>query len=265
MSVVAVARAGGRTAPCRATMHAASTLRSGRALARQSVSSPRSASGCQHRLAYGVDRHFSCPPPLPAQILAFCCSLDYCSAFRVSPCSFATISRGVLAGRNNPNQIGYSAFAIPASSVVGTSGSADDRFDALVARLAPYPLLLLDNGYGLRRAFDAACRLAGLRPNIRLETRSPHTLLALAESKHGVAIIATTFRAHRYNLKIVRIVYRSRPLREPLAILWDKRRPLPRYATAFCQMWAEHVRAVFPITGPTIPKAGTAPKQAKGR
>ena len=134
-----------------------------------------------------------------------------------------------------------------------------------VGRLAPYPLLLLDSGYGLRRAFDAVCRLAGIRPNIRLESRSPHTLLVLAEAQHGVAIIASTFRAHRYNLKIVRIVYRGQPLREPLAVLWDKRRPLPRYATAFCQMWAEHVRAVFPITRPTEAMAGATPKQAKGR
>jgi DNA-binding transcriptional LysR family regulator len=145
------------------------------------------------------------------------------------------------------------------SMMLGSRGTIE------VARLALFPLLLLDSGYGLRRAFDAACRLAGLRPNIRLETRSPHTLLALAEAQHGVAIIASTFRAHRYNLKIIRIVYRGRPLREPLAVLWDKRRPLPRYATAFCQMWAEHVRAIFPITRPTEPTAGAAKKRAKGR
>lgn len=137
------------------------------------------------------------------------------------------------------------------SVMVGGHGAIE------VARLAPYPLLLLDSGYGLRRAFDAACRLAGLTPNIRLETRSPHTLLALAEAKHGVAIIASTFRADRYNLQIAPIVYRGQPLREPLAVLWDKRRPLPRYAKAFCQMWAEHVRAVFPITRPTRLMAGT--------
>jgi DNA-binding transcriptional LysR family regulator len=134
-----------------------------------------------------------------------------------------------------------------------------------VARLAPFPLLLLDSGYGLRRAFDAACRIAGVRPSIRLETRSPHTLLALAEAQHGVAVIASTFRAHRYTLKIVPIVYRGQPLREPLAVLWDKRRPLPGYATAFCQMWAEHVRAIFPITRPSEPKAATVRKKAKGR
>jgi DNA-binding transcriptional LysR family regulator len=134
-----------------------------------------------------------------------------------------------------------------------------------VARLAPYPLLLLNSGYGLRRAFDAACRLAGLTPNIRLETRSPHTLLALAEARHGMAIIASTFQAKRYNLKIVPITFRGGRLREPLAVLWDKRRPLPRYATAFCQMWAEHVRDVFPITRPTITMAGPMRKKSKRR
>ena len=131
-----------------------------------------------------------------------------------------------------------------------------------VGRLAPHPLLLLDGGFGLRRAFDAAFRLAGLKPKIRFESRSPHTLLALAEAGHGVAIAASTFRTHRYDLKIVRVTYRGRPLREPLAVLWDKRRPLPRYATAFCEMWAKHVREVFPITRPTAPESGTTVKRA---
>jgi len=134
-----------------------------------------------------------------------------------------------------------------------------------VGRLAPYPLLLLDGGYGLRRAFDAACRLAGLKPNIRLQSRSPHTLLALAEAGHGVAIVASTFRTHHYDLKIVRLTYRGRPLREPLAVLWDKRRPLPRYATAFCQMWAEHVREVFPITRPSESRFNTKKRPASQR
>jgi DNA-binding transcriptional LysR family regulator len=132
-----------------------------------------------------------------------------------------------------------------------------------VGRLAPCRLLLLDSGFGLRRAFDAACRLAGLRPNILLESGGPHTLLALAEAAHGIAIIASTFRTHRYDLKIVRLTYRGRPLREPLAVLWDKRRPLPRYATAFCEMWAEHVRQVFPITRPSEPEPDAGSKRAR--
>jgi DNA-binding transcriptional LysR family regulator len=117
-----------------------------------------------------------------------------------------------------------------------------------IGDLAQHPLLLLDPGFVFRRIFDAACRLAGLRPNIRLESRTPHTLLALAERGHGVAIIPSQLRTDRYELRIVGLTFRGRRLREPLAILWDKRRPLPRYATAFCEMLAAYMRKVFPIT-----------------
>ena len=74
---------------------------------------------------------------------------------------------------------------------------------------------------------------------------------------HGVAIVPSAVRIDRYALRIARVTYRGKPLREPLAIFWDKRRPLPRYATAFCAMLAEHVREVFPISRPSEPKDGT--------
>ena len=46
------------------------------------------------------------------------------------------------------------------------------------------------------------------------------------------------------------MTHQGKPLRQPLAIFWEKRRALPRYATAFCKMFAEHVSDVFPITRP---------------
>lgn len=120
-----------------------------------------------------------------------------------------------------------------------------------IARLAPYPLLLLDTSYVFRRHFDAACRLAGLKPNIAHESRTPHTLLAMAESGHGVAIIPSALRTDRRPLRIAAVTYRGKPLRELSTMYWDKRRPLPRYATAFCQMLPEYMREVFPISRPT--------------
>jgi DNA-binding transcriptional LysR family regulator len=129
-----------------------------------------------------------------------------------------------------------------------------------IDRLASYPLLLMDSEFVVRRTFDAACRLARLKPNILLESRAPHTLLALAEAGLGVAIVPSALQVHRYELQIVAVTYRGRPLREPLAILWDKRRPRTRYAADFCEMLAEHVRVVFPITRPSEPKT-----DAKGR
>jgi LysR family nitrogen assimilation transcriptional regulator len=127
-----------------------------------------------------------------------------------------------------------------------------------IGRLAPYPLLLLDGSFVFRRNFDAACRLAGFTPNIRFESRGPHTLLAMAERGHGVAVIPSALRTDRHALRIIGLTYRGDPLREPLALFWDKRRPLPRYATGFCEMLARHMREVFPITRPH--KLGMAPK-----
>jgi DNA-binding transcriptional LysR family regulator len=109
----------------------------------------------------------------------------------------------------------------------------------------------MDSGFGFRRAFDAASRMAGLKPTIVFESRNPHTLLALAEAGHGVAIVPSQLQCHRYQLRIVGLTYRGRSLREPLTISWDKRRPLPRFATDYCGMLAAHMRDIFPISRPT--------------
>jgi DNA-binding transcriptional LysR family regulator len=134
-----------------------------------------------------------------------------------------------------------------------------------IGKLAAQPLLLLDPEFVVRRTFDAACRLAGLQPNIRFASRAPHTLLALAEAGHGVAVIPSQLRCDRYLLRIVRITSRGRPLREPLAMLWDRRRPLPRYAAAYCEMLSEYVREVFPITRPSETKGGARNRPSRRR
>jgi LysR family nitrogen assimilation transcriptional regulator len=122
-----------------------------------------------------------------------------------------------------------------------------------VADLAGLPLLLLDGGFGFRRAFDAASRMAGLKPTVLFESRNPHTLLALAEAGHGVAIIPSQLQCRRYALRVVGLTHRRRVLQEPLTISWDKRRSLPRFATDYCTMLAAHMRETFPITRATEP------------
>jgi DNA-binding transcriptional LysR family regulator len=117
-----------------------------------------------------------------------------------------------------------------------------------IGRLASYPLLLLDTGYSVRKMFDAACRLAEIEPKIMLESRAPHTLLALAEAGQGVAIIPSILTTDRYTLRIVRVAHRRKPLRERLVIQWDKRRPIPSYAESFCELVAEYMSEVLPIT-----------------
>jgi DNA-binding transcriptional LysR family regulator len=128
---------------------------------------------------------------------------------------------------------------------LGRGGTID------IVSLAPHPLLLLDSGYSVRRLFDAACRVADVEPDIMLESRAPHTLLALAEAGQGVAIIPSVLRTDRYRLKFARIIHRRRPLRDRYVIQWDKRRPMPNYGQDFCAALAAYMRDVLPITRPS--------------
>jgi len=131
------------------------------------------------------------------------------------------------------------------SLLLGRDGMVD------IVSLAPHPLLLLDPGYSVRRLFNAACRLADVEPTILLESRAPHTLLALAEAGTGVAVIPSVLRTDRYRLKIARVTHRRKPLRDRFVIQWDKRRPMPGYAQNFCVVLAAYMHEVLPITRPS--------------
>jgi LysR family transcriptional regulator, nitrogen assimilation regulatory protein len=130
-----------------------------------------------------------------------------------------------------------------------------------IGRLASYPLLLLDPGYSIRRLFDAACRLADVEANILLESRSSHTLLALAEVGQGVAIIPSLQQTERYNLQIVRVTHRRKPIQERVAIQWDRRRPLPPYVITFRETLAKYMHTVLPITHPSKTKKADGRRQ----
>ena len=115
---------------------------------------------------------------------------------------------------------GFGRLVLPADDILAASNPSTRTGHATtidIVRLASSPLLLLESGYSVRRMFDAACRVARVEPNIALESRSPHTLLALAEAGHGIAIIPSLLRTDRYSLRIARVTHRGKPLREPLA------------------------------------------------
>jgi DNA-binding transcriptional LysR family regulator len=174
----------------------------------------------------------------------------------VGPESFAMLDRGEihltqgLLSAIAPGDERFSGFPLAPMEMLaachprlklGTDGEVE------IDRLAPHPLLQATTEFLMRRHFDAACRLAGFTPNYVLECRSPHTLLAMAEAGHGVAIIPSALSVHRFQVRRVRVMYRGKPLDEPLAMLWDRRRPLPAYAKVFCELVAEHVQKAFPI------------------
>jgi len=174
----------------------------------------------------------------------------------VGPESFAMLERGEihltqgLASAVVPDDPRFTGFplapmemlaACPPRLRLGADGGVE------IDRLAPHPLLQATTEFLMRRHFDAACRMAGFTPNYVLECRSPHALLALAEAGHGIAIIPSALRVGRYRLQRLRVTYRGKPIEEPLAIMWDKRRALPAYAKVFCEMLAERVQRAFPV------------------
>jgi DNA-binding transcriptional LysR family regulator len=66
-----------------------------------------------------------------------------------------------------------------------------------VADLADEPLLLLRRDFASREWFDTACQVAHVRPRVLLESAAPHTLVALAASDYGIAILPSTVQVPR--------------------------------------------------------------------
>jgi DNA-binding transcriptional LysR family regulator len=120
-----------------------------------------------------------------------------------------------------------------------------------IGRLVEYPLLLPSASYATRSIFDAACRVAGLRPNVVVESGAAHALLAMAEAGHGVAVIPSVLRPSVTTLCISRVTHRREPLNIAVAVVWDRRRALPRHAQTFCRLMSEHVEHTFVIGAST--------------
>jgi DNA-binding transcriptional LysR family regulator len=132
---------------------------------------------------------------------------------------------------------------------VGRSDSIDIR------QLAKHPLLLPNTSFATRSIFDAACRLAGVKPIIRAESRAAHALLALAEARHGIAIIPSILQPNPRTLRALRVTHKQESLQIRLAVLWDTRRALPRHAEAFPGLFAAHIREAFPDNRPVRGKS----------
>jgi len=130
--------------------------------------------------------------------------------------------------------------------------------------LGSHPLLLPNRSFAVRQAFDAACRIAEFRPNVRFESRTPHTLLALAEAGLGIAVVPSVLPTHRYTLQVVGLTYRNKPLREAYGIVFDRQRARPPAADEFARALASHVREVFPISRPSLPGTKKSRRQPVG-
>src|SRR5262249_26797190 len=87
-----------------------------------------------------------------------------------------------------------------------------------VPALEDTPLLLLQRGFGIRDLFDAACRVAHIRPNIFLESSAPATLISLARAGCGVAILTASVDLQGRGLAVRKLVQEGVPLDVRIAV-----------------------------------------------
>lgn len=115
-----------------------------------------------------------------------------------------------------------------------------------IVELAGEPLVLPNHEFGARAWFDAACNLSGIDPPIRLESRAPQTLVALAAIGYGVAVLPSNLNFARGAVRIVPLLYRGTPVGRWSVIAWNPRRFLAPYAEAFVEEFVAHARRAFP-------------------
>jgi LysR family transcriptional regulator, cyn operon transcriptional activator len=135
-----------------------------------------------------------------------------------------------------------------------------------IAELADEPLLLLGRGFGSREWFDAACQIAHIRPRVLLESAAPHTLVALAATSYGIAIIPSNAQVPRGIVRALPLVHRGASVGRWSHIAWDPERFLAPYAERFVEELVAYARRSYPgreliKRAPPIPR----PREPKAR
>jgi DNA-binding transcriptional LysR family regulator len=128
-----------------------------------------------------------------------------------------------------------------------------------IAELAEEPLLLLRRDFGSREWFDAACSIAHIQPRVLLESAAPHTLIALAATGYGIAIVPSNAQLPRGAVRAMPLVHHRASVGRWAIIAWDPQRFLAPYAEHFVKEIAAYCRRDYPgrdlIRGaPPLPK-----------
>lgn len=120
------------------------------------------------------------------------------------------------------------------------------RNSLTVTELDGVPLLLLGRDFQTRVLFDEACQSVHFVPSVRLESRSPQSLIALAEAGHGVAIVPSVVRLGASRVAIAGMLDGARPLGSWSHAVWDARRYLPTYARGFIEVVQDYCKTSYP-------------------
>lgn len=117
--------------------------------------------------------------------------------------------------------------------------AAKSRLD--VRDLRGASLLLPGEGFTTRALFDSACARAEVRASVVFESSSTHTLSALAEAGHGIAIVSSAaYESVSRKCVSVPLSERGRALEQSISVIWNPRAHKSGLISAF----VEHMRRV---------------------
>lgn len=114
-----------------------------------------------------------------------------------------------------------------------------------VESLADAPLLLLRRGFMTRDLFERTCRQVGMRPRVVLESDSPHTLVALVEAGHGIAVLSSSATIPAQAGQPLLLTLDGAPIRRPVSVIWNPARHRP----AALPFLVQHIRAQAELRG----------------
>jgi LysR family transcriptional regulator, cyn operon transcriptional activator len=136
----------------------------------------------------------------------------------------------------------YPAYCL---AVMSTKSPFGRRRAIDIAELANEPVLLLNRGYTSREWFDAACGVERIRPLVLLESAAPHTLIELARTGYGIAVVPSNV-AVPPGVRAAPLVQRGIPIGRWLNVSWDPRRSLAAYAEQFVDELVAHCLRDYP-------------------
>jgi DNA-binding transcriptional LysR family regulator len=141
---------------------------------------------------------------------------------------------------------GRPLFPLRVLAVMQRTHRLASRHDLTVTELMGISLLLLGREFQTRVLFDEACQAAYFEPSVRLESRSPQSLVALAEAGHGIAIVPSAVRLDASRVAIAGLLDGRQPLGLWVHAVWDPRRYLPTYAQGFISMLDDYTKTSYP-------------------
>ena len=115
-----------------------------------------------------------------------------------------------------------------------------------VVELANEPLLRLTSSFASHGWFESACHVAHIRPRVLLESVAPQTLIALARTGHGVAVVPSPVKIPRSGVRAAVLLHRGVSIGRWTVLAWDSQRFLPPYAVQFAEELVAHCQRGYP-------------------